>query len=256
MDLTKNKLWGREQLLVAFTLYTQIPFGRLHARNPEIIKYAELIGRTPSALAMKLVNIASLDPVITNSGRSGLKGASKADKAMWLEMNSNWENFWAESELATARITSSNISKKDISEIDVSYSAENKVIITTSRYGQSSFRKAVLSAHNDRCCITGIENQKLLIASHIIPWSKDETKRLNPSNGLCLSSLHDKAFDSGLLTINEKFEVVLSKELKTGTSSYHKSSFMEFEGKKIILPEKFSPSQDFLEYHRANIFIS
>lgn len=256
MDLTKNKLWRREQLLVAFTLYTQIPFGRLHARNPEIIRYAELIGRTPSALAMKLVNIASLDPVITETGRSGLKGSSKADKAMWLEMNSNWTNFWAESELATEHITSSIAIKKDISENDVSYSSENKVITTTSRYGQSSFRKAVLSAHNDRCCITGIENTKLLIASHIIPWSKDETNRLNPSNGLCLSSLHDKAFDAGLLTINQKFEVILSKELKAGNTSYHKNSFMAFEGKKIILPEKFSPSQDFLEYHRTYIFNS
>lgn len=254
MELTKNKLWRREQLLVAFTLYTQIPFGRLHARNPEIIRYAELIGRTPSALAMKLVNIASLDPVITDSGRSGLKGSSKADKAMWLEMNSNWENFWAESELATTHLTSSITSHKDISENDVSYSSMNKIITTTSRYGQSSFRKAVLSAHNDRCCITGIENKTLLIASHIIPWSKDEKNRLNPSNGLCLSSLHDKAFDSGLLTINEKYEIVLSSELKKGKSPYHKSSFIEFEGKKIILPEKFSPNQDFLEYHRKNVF--
>ena len=52
-------LWTREQLLVAFTLYSQIPFGRLHANNPDIIHYAGLIGRTPSALAMKLVNLAS-----------------------------------------------------------------------------------------------------------------------------------------------------------------------------------------------------
>lgn len=249
-----NALWTREQLLVAFTLYTRIPFGRLHARNPEIIKYAELIGRTPSALSMKLVNIASLDPVITDSGRSGLKGSSKADKAMWLEMNSNWEYFWAESELATANIISSNASSKDISENDVSYSSENKIITSTSRYGQSSFRKAVLSAHNDQCCITGINIPKLLIASHIVPWSKDKANRLNPRNGLCLSSLHDKAFDSGLLTISEKYEVVLSSDLKKGKSPYHKSSFIEFEGKKIILPEKFSPNQDFLEYHRINVF--
>jgi len=65
--------WTYEQLLVAFTLYSQIPFGKLHARNPDIIHYANLIGRTPSALAMKLVNIASLDPFIIESGRSGLK---------------------------------------------------------------------------------------------------------------------------------------------------------------------------------------
>jgi len=56
--------WTRLQLLVAFNLYCQMPFGKLHSRNPEIIKYAGLIGRTSSALAMKLSNIASLDPAI------------------------------------------------------------------------------------------------------------------------------------------------------------------------------------------------
>lgn len=81
--------WSRNQLLIAFNLYCQIPFGKMHYRNPEIIKYAEIIGRTPSALAMKLVNIASLDPTITSTGRSGLKGASSSDKAMWEEMQAD-----------------------------------------------------------------------------------------------------------------------------------------------------------------------
>src|SRR5476649_2564708 len=79
--------WTRDQLLVALTLYSQIPFGRLHSKNSDIIHYAKLIGRTPSALAMKLVNFASLDPFIIESGRTGLKGASNADRAIWREMN-------------------------------------------------------------------------------------------------------------------------------------------------------------------------
>lgn len=77
-----RKNWTRQQLLVAFSLYCQMPFGKMHSRNPDIIKYAEYIGRTPSALAMKLTNIASLDPAITSTGRKGLKGASEADRKM------------------------------------------------------------------------------------------------------------------------------------------------------------------------------
>ena len=94
--------WTRPQLLVAFNLYCQMPFGKMHARNPQIIKYAELIGRTSSALAMKLTNIASLDPTITSSGRKGLDGASAADGAMWEEMQADWEHFAIESHRATA----------------------------------------------------------------------------------------------------------------------------------------------------------
>lgn len=85
--------WTRDQLLIAFILYSQLPFGRLHSRNPDIIRYAKLINRTPSALAMKLVNLASLDPFIIDSGRTGLRGASNADRALWQEMDDNPELF-------------------------------------------------------------------------------------------------------------------------------------------------------------------
>ncbi len=255
MEVTKNHKWTREQLLVAFTLYTQTSFGRLHSRNPDIIKYAKLIGRTPSALAMKLVNIASLDPVIVNSGRKGLQAASKMDKAMWQEMNDNWEAFWTQSELVMVNISKQTLEPKEkLNPAITSYSAENKSIISSSRYGQNSFRKAVLSAHEEQCCITGISNTKLLVASHIIPWAEDKSNRLNPRNGLCLSNLHDKAFDSGLLTLNESLEVVLSKELRNDQSLYNKASFILFEGKRIQVPKKFAPDQEFLSHHRQHIF--
>ena len=64
-------------------LYCQLPYGRLHARTPEIIALAARLGRTPSSVAMKLVNFASLDPIQQQRGRVGLKGASAGDRAMW-----------------------------------------------------------------------------------------------------------------------------------------------------------------------------
>lgn len=85
--------WTRPQLLLAFKLYCQIPYGKLHKSNPEIIEFGELIGRTPSALAMKLGNIASLDPEIILTGRKGLTGASISDKTMWEEIQNNWGLF-------------------------------------------------------------------------------------------------------------------------------------------------------------------
>ena len=52
--MVSRRVWTRQELLVAFALYCRLPFGRLHSRNPEIVQFAEAIGRTPSALAMKL----------------------------------------------------------------------------------------------------------------------------------------------------------------------------------------------------------
>lgn len=57
-----QKLWTREELILAINLYCKLPFGRLHRSNPEVIHLANLIGRTPNSVAYKLVNFASLDP--------------------------------------------------------------------------------------------------------------------------------------------------------------------------------------------------
>ena len=68
-----QKLWTRDELILAINLYCKLPFGRLHRSNPEVIHLAELIGRTPSSIAYKLVNFASLDPSLQ---ARGIKGAS------------------------------------------------------------------------------------------------------------------------------------------------------------------------------------
>ncbi len=256
---TRN-VWTRQQLLVAFSLYCQIPFGKLHSRNPEIIKYADLIERTPSALAMKLSNIASLDPVITSSGRRGLEGASLADKSMWKEMQSNWGDFIEESEKEIQRITENDkfLSGKKIQQDDeletMDFRGTNKTVQTEVRVGQSFFRKAVLSAYNNKCCISGLTIPKLLVASHIVPWRVDESNRLNPKNGLLLSMLHDKAFDLGLIAVNEDMTVRVSRKEPTSKDSFFETSIRSFEGQQITLPEKFRPHSEFLAYHREYIF--
>ena len=51
--------WTAEQLKLAFHLYCQLPFGRLSRGNPEVIALANLIGWTPSAVALKLTNLNS-----------------------------------------------------------------------------------------------------------------------------------------------------------------------------------------------------
>ncbi|MAT65185.1 MAG: restriction endonuclease [Gammaproteobacteria bacterium] len=251
-----NKGWTRWQLLVAFGLYCQMPFGKLHSRNPEIIKFAERIGRTPSALAMKLTNIASLDPAITSTGRKGLSGASASDKEMWEEMQSDWERFAIESEsaLTVAMKSDQPIAREnDLTGIE-DYSGAEKVIKAKARIRQNFFRRAVLSAYNYKCCITGLAIPELLVASHIIPWRTDERNRLNPSNGLALSMLHDKAFDIGLITINDDMTLRVSDVEYPGEDSFYKIAIKYYENKPIALPEKFPPLKEFLYHHRQHVF--
>jgi len=252
--------WTRQQLLVAFYLYCQMPFGKMHSRNPEIIKYAALIGRTPSALAMKLTNIASRDPSITSTGRKGLEGASTADKAMWAEMQADRERFTIEMQqaaqaLGVAPEPAPNIdAPTESSDEAADYTGSNKTIQATARVGQEFFRQAVLSAYKYQCCITGLSVPKLLIASHIVPWRVDAANRLNPSNGLCLSMLHDKAFDAGIITIMKDLTVSVSQKHAAKSDQFFNSALLAYDGKPIALPDKFSPLAEFLAYHRQHVF--
>jgi len=249
------KLWTREELLVAFTLYSQIPFGKLHSKNPDIIHFAKLIGRTPSALAMKLVNLASLDPFITESGRSGLKGASNADRALWQEMSNDTEAFNQQCQLAMEHLGEETVTP-ELDENPKDFSGSERISTVKTRVDQNLFRKNVLEVYEYRCCVTGLEEPALLVASHILPWSHSIEQRLNPSNGLCLSSLHDKAFDRGLITFDDKLELVLSPQLKKLKSSIYVDNFEKYEGKKLRLPLSYLPNKISLDYHRKYIFSS
>ncbi|MEM0672137.1 HNH endonuclease [Dickeya oryzae] len=252
-----STLWTRDQLLVAFTLYSRLPFGKLHSRNPEIIDYAKLIGRTPSALAMKLVNIASLDPVIIDSGRTGLSQASKADRELWQELERDPQAFEQQCQQAVTALTApDDTSQHALDVTPPDYYGHERMAITTVRVGQQQFRKRVLKAYDERCCITGLEEPILLIASHIRPWKDIAEHRLDPSNGLCLSALHDKAFDKGLIGFNDHLELMLSPRLKMLSSEIVQNQFEQYEGKQLHLPTDphHHPKLEHIRHHRKHLF--
>jgi hypothetical protein len=256
--------WSHDQLLVAFALYCRIPFGRLHKGNPEIIRIAQAIGRTPSALAMKLVNIAGLDPTITSTGRRGLTNASAGDRRMWDEMHGDWERFAVESDRALAAAgaaaelgggTGQDVESDGLGPAGRDlHAGEERITLTSTRIGQDFFRRAVLSAYDEKCCITGLGIPNLLVASHIVPWHVDTKNRLNPRNGLALSALHDKAFDLGLITLLPDLTVRVSPKYADLDDHYFATAIRSFAGNRIATPDKFAPDPKFLAYHRDFVF--
>jgi len=83
------------------------------------------------------------------------------------------------------------------------------------RVGQDLFRAALLDFWQGRCCITGLDVDELLRASHIKPCASCESddERLDVFNGLLLSPTMDALFDAGLMTIGEDGSVMLSRLL-------------------------------------------
>jgi predicted restriction endonuclease len=135
------------------------------------------------------------------------------------------------------------------------FTGETRRVLTEQRIKQHFFRRTVLSGYGVRCCMSGLSDPRLLIASHIVPWSKDKANRLNPSNGLCLSAIHDRAFDKGLITLSDDHRVILSKSLRKLDETFVKQVFFPLDDQKIDLPKRFAPDPSFVARHRKEIFI-
>jgi putative restriction endonuclease len=244
--------WTRSQLILALDLYCRLPFGKLHSRTPAIVELAKSMGRTPSALAMKLNNFASFDPALQARGVKGLGNSSRIDRVIWEEFESNWES------LALASATLSPLpppGPESIEEPELSEGETESPRIVKIRLVQRFFRDSVLASYDYSCAFCGINVHALLNASHIIPWSKDKTRRADPRNGLALCGLHDRAFDRGLMSVDPDHKIMVSQRLKIKKPpELHQVGLISMEGKACRMPQRFVPDEETLHYHRNNVF--
>lgn len=260
--MAHGKRWTRDELLLALNLYRKIRFGQFHGRNPVIIDLAEKMDRSPSSLAMKLCNFASLDPLLQARGIRGLEGASSLDRAMWLEFQANPLEIATGGEEALRDLFRAQ-GEEEV-EVDptrgirltVPVGPTETVGTVKLRRVQRFFREMIVNAFEGKCCITGLPVRSLLVASHILPWSKFPNERVNPQNGLCLSRLHDAAFDAGLITFDPDMRLVMSRKLKGYLPEISvEQNFAAYERSPINLPaDAIPPSEEFLRYHRTEIF--
>lgn len=244
-----QSLWTKEQLTLAINLYTKLTFGSMHQTNPDIIELANIIGRSPGAVAYKLVNFASLDPRLK---QKGMENVSKLDKQVWQEYMQNWDELYIEGEELLAKKKNIPVEKLYNIDLDNYEQSEGRDVVRSVkvRMDQERFRAAVFTNFNNQCCITGIKMMDLIVASHIVPWSKDSNNRLNPKNGLSLNAIHDKAFDKHLITVTEDLKIkISSKFYQHQNNESIKQNFINYDGKEIIAPKKFYPGSVFLKIH-------
>ena len=256
MSPTRNPTWTREDLIIAFNLYCKIPFGRIDHRNPQIIDLAKIIHRTPSSVAWKLSNFARLDPSLQARGIKGASHGSKGEVEVWKEFNGNWEALAFESERLLAQRTGISIERlAAIDETDLPREGKERERLVRIRVNQYFFRSAVLAAYENRCCITGISIPTLLSACHIAPWSADPKNRLNPRNGLCLTAVHHRAFDLGLITITPEFRVKVSTTLlNVKNDDAIQAFFGRYHNENVRIPTRFLPDPKLLKGH-SRIFV-
>ncbi|MEQ1854529.1 MAG: HNH endonuclease [Chthoniobacteraceae bacterium] len=262
--MATGKRWTRDELLVALNLYHKLAFGQLHSGNPVIIAAAEKLGRGANSVAMKLNNLASLDPALKLRGIKGLTGASALDRSVWSEFHADLNETVPASEGALRALFGAGentdlevLPKEGVRVRKAPPRGPNETTANVKlRRGQEYFRDAVLNNFGGRCGVTGLAVRELLIASHILPWGTHPKERLNVHNGLSLSRLHDAAFDRGLIAFDQKFRLLLSPRLKTELSQRAVAeNFGAYAGETLQIPADATlPDAAFLAKHRQTVF--
>jgi len=140
-------------------------------------------------------------------------------------------------------------SKKE--ELEDAFSIKNKEIkdterkiIISQRIGQNILREELLKLYENKCAMCNVDAVEVLRASHIVPWSEDESIRLDSTNAILLCGLHDLAFDKGLITVNNDFSISLPNKPKGLRNVLNK-----FTQDKLRLPvsEEYYPKTEYLQ---------
>ena len=230
--------------MLAIELYCRTPFGRIHSQNKDILKLAAGLDRTAGSVAMKMVNFAALDRTLP---QKGLSGYSKLDEETWSEFFAAPAEFLDRVEAVRSVVHDLPFQPPQFpSDAQLeTREGEDVLVVSKRRRNQDFFRRAVLASYKGRCAVTGISQSDLLIASHIVGWAEDENLRVNPSNGICLNALHDRAFDRKLISFEDDGSIIIFPRLVL--DDVNRPFFVD---KKLSLPERFAPSSEYLSRHR------
>lgn len=249
----KSDYWTEEQITVVLYEYCRNPFGQFSATKPFVIDLGCLLGRSPAAIVRKVGNIASFDPQMKARGVGGLGHTGKLDEVVWNRYFGHWDQLAYDAEVLIAKLKNKELEQSlniDLSDLPLGEERKQEV---KRRINQDFFRNTVLSSYENHCCITGLNNSKLLHACHIVGWSEDEANRTNPQNGLCLNVLFHKAYDENLIGISPDYEVFVSDEFLGKKTRDIDNSTKEYinglNNRKLIMPKRFLPDRDLLAIH-------
>ena len=138
--------WSEEETILVFYRYCKIPFGKVHKANPEIIKIANILGRTPSSVVLKMSNLAHFDPDLRKRNVSGMSNASKTDQKVVSDFWGNWEELAFRAAQIESMLIADNT---DIYEYAQTYPLGDDVTrLNKERVNQQFFRASVLASYH------------------------------------------------------------------------------------------------------------
>lgn len=137
--------------------------------------------------------------------------------------------------------------KKEIEE--KSLPVQEKEQLVKARIGQGSYRQKLLEESSE-CVITRVNDERILMASHIKPWSvSGDDEKVDPHNGLVLTPTYDKLFDQGFISFEDDGAILLSPYI----SPLNLKKLNLAKGQKFTIPPSIE-RRSYLKYHREHIF--
>jgi len=125
-----------------------------------------------------------------------------------------------------------------------------KDVLTAIRIGQSEFRKKLIASLK-KCPITGIDDIRILTASHIKPWTQSTNpEQLDMKNGFLFSPTFDRLFDRGLISFSNDKVLLVSNSF-----SPKNLARLNLRPEQTIVNLPIVGREEYLEYHRSKIFI-
>lgn len=133
-----------------------------------------------------------------------------------------------------------------------------EVLVTSPRARRDpAFRDTILTIYERRCAMCGFDARlgdvsMGLEAAHVRWHSAGGPDTAN--NGLCLCTLHHKAFDCGALSVSDDLHIQVSARL-TGSGPVG-AALLDLSGKALRRPQAGYPSVlgDYTSWHREQVF--
>ena len=246
-----NRLWTKEEFILTLDLYFRMPFGQIDKRNPDIIKMAELINRTPSSVAMRLCNYANCDPELKARGVKGLAGGYSQCIPYWNQYANK------RGDLATAAMKCrKRLIESAFPENDEAYNHMSEWDSLVNELYDYKFQSVVKKNYHDRCAVSGLMASQFLVACHIVPSMDTEESTIDASNGILMTLIYARAFTEGLIGFDANYKIHLSSELKSHQfdKGYY-SLFKKYDGAELGIKDVIiKPNPEYLEWHMDTIF--
>ena len=224
----KNKVEQlNEEIQFTFSELTQITPPRIYGKSENKDEY-------------NLIRELSL-PNITYISILKLKHKQSKEIKFYFKLFSDYEFFGTKQH--------PHIEQQELLEIENIQDSSIKIVKRQARVGQGKYRAKLLK-EIPFCPFTMISDDRLLIASHIKPWSKsEEIEKTDPKNGFMLTPTFDLLFDRGFISFTNDKKLLLSPFLSKNTYSK-----LKIKANQIIEYLPINGRETYLDYHRNNIF--